>query len=78
MTFHEYDIMTNKISNLTQNNMQVATILEQKIADKLIAISKTDFNKFYRIGEMLYRRIARRQERIRLENDKIAKKLLDI
>lgn len=43
--------------------MTIATKLEEKIADRLIEISKTDYKKFYRISEMLIRRIARRQQK---------------
>lgn len=46
--------------------MPVATILEEKIADQLIKISKTNYKKFYRISEMLIRRIARRERKIYL------------
>ena len=67
MTFNEYDIILKKIINLTQKNMAVATILEEKIADRLIEISKTNYKKFYRISEMLIRRIARRENRLRLQ-----------
>lgn len=51
--------------------MPVATILEEKIADRLIEISKTskeNYKKFYRISEMLIRRIARRENRLRIQN----------
>lgn len=68
MTFNEYDIILKKIINLTKKNMQVATILEEKIADRLIEISKTNYKKFYRISEMLIRRIARRENRLRIQN----------
>lgn len=50
--------------------MPVATILEEKIADQLIKISKDskdNYKKFYRISEMLIRRIARRENRLRLQ-----------
>lgn len=43
--------------------MAVATISEEKIADRLIEISKTNYKKFYRISEMLIRRIARRERK---------------
>lgn len=55
--------MFKLIINLIKKNMPVATILEEKIADRLIEISKTDYKKFYRISEMLIRRIARRQQK---------------
>ena len=67
MTFNEYDIILKKIINLTEKNMPVATILEEKIADRLIEISKTNYKKFYRISEILIRRIARRENRLRLQ-----------
>ena len=70
MTFNEYDIILKKIINLTEKNMPVATILEEKIADRLIKISKDskdNYKKFYRISEMLIRRIARRENRLRLQ-----------
>ena len=70
MTFNEYDIILKKIINLTGKNMPVATILEEKIADRLIKISKDskdNYKKFYRISEMLIRRIARRENRLRLQ-----------
>ena len=70
MTFNEYDIILKKIINLTKKNMAVATILEEKIADRLIEISKIskdNYKKFYRISEMLIRRIARRENRLRLQ-----------
>lgn len=63
MTFNDYDIILKKIINLTNKNMTIATKLEEKIADRLIEISKTDYKKFYRISEMLIRRIARRQQK---------------
>lgn len=63
MTFNDYDIILRKIINLTNKNMTIATKLEEKIADRLIEISKTDYKKFYRISEMLIRRIARRQQK---------------
>lgn len=63
MTFNDYDIILIKIINLTNKNMTIATKLEEKIADRLIEISKTDYKKFYRISEMLIRRIARRQQK---------------
>lgn len=47
--------------------MPVATKIEEKIADRLIEISKTNYKKFYRISEMLIRRIARRENRQRLQ-----------
>jgi len=47
--------------------MPVATILEEKIADRLIEISKTNYKKFYRISEMLIRRIARRENKVFLK-----------
>lgn len=71
MTFNEYDIILKKIINLNKKNMPVATILEEKIADRLIEISKTskeNYKKFYRISQMLIRRIARRENRQRLQN----------
>lgn len=68
MTFYEYDIILKKIINLNKKNMPVATILEEKIADRLIEISKKNYKKFYRISEMLIRRIARRENRLRLQN----------
>lgn len=49
--------------------MKVSTIKEQQIADRLCEIAKTNYQKFHRIGEMLIRRVARRQERIRLQNE---------
>jgi hypothetical protein len=67
MTFNEYDIILKKIINLNQKNMPVATILEEKIADRLIEISKTNYKKFYRISEMLIRRIARRENKVFLK-----------
>lgn len=75
MTFNEYDIILKKIINLTQKNMAVATILEEKIADRLIEISKTNYKKFYRISEMLIRRIARRENRL-LEKENELKNLI--
>ena len=50
--------------------MAVATILEEKIADRLIEISKIsedNYKKFYRISEMLIRRIARRENKVFLK-----------
>lgn len=55
--------MFKLIINLIKKNMTIATKLEEKIADRLIEISKTDYKKFYRISEMLIRRIARRQQK---------------
>ena len=75
MSFNEYDIILKKIINLTQKNMAVATILEEKIADRLIEISKTNYKKFYRISEMLIRRIARRENRL-LEKENELKNLI--
>lgn len=69
MTFNKYDIILKKIINLNKKNMPVATILEEKIADQLIKISKTNYKKFYRISEMLIRRIARRENRLRLQKN---------
>ena len=57
--------------------MQVATILEEKIADRLIEISKTNYKKFYRISEMLIRRIARRENRFREKEDKLRNLILE-
>ena len=77
MTFNEYDIILKKIINLTKKNMAVATILEEKIADRLIKISKTNYKKFYRISEMLIRRIARRENRLREKEDKLRNLILE-
>lgn len=77
MTFNEYDIILKKIINLNKKNMPVATILEEKIADQLIKISKTNYKKFYRISEMLIRRIARRENRLREKEDKLRNLILE-
>lgn len=77
MTFNEYDIILKKIINLTQKNMPVATILDEKIADRLIEISKTNYKKFYRISEMLIRRIARRENRLREKEEKLKNLILE-
>ena len=77
MTFNKYDIILKKIINLTQKNMPVATIVEEKIADRLIEISKTNYKKFYRISEMLIRRIARRENRLREKEDKLRNLILE-
>jgi len=77
MTFNEYDIILKKIINLNKKNMPVATILEEKIAERLIEISKTNYKKFYRISEMLIRRIARRENRLREKEDKLRNLILE-
>jgi hypothetical protein len=41
--------------------MKISTEKEQRIADRLCEIADNNFEKFYRISEMLIRRIARRQ-----------------
>lgn len=80
MTFNKYDIILKKIINLTEKNMPVATILEEKIADRLIEISKIskdNYKKFYRISEMLIRRIARRENRLREKEDELKNLILE-
>ena len=60
--------------------MPVATILEEKIADRLIEISKTskeNYKKFYRISEMLIRRIARRENCLREKENKLKNLILE-
>lgn len=57
--------------------MPIATILEEKIADQLIKISKTNYKKFYRISEMLIRRIARRENCLREKENKLKNLILE-
>lgn len=57
--------------------MPVATKIEEKIADRLIEISKTNYKKFYRISEMLIRRIARRENCLREKEDKLKNLILE-
>jgi hypothetical protein len=46
--------------------MTIATKKEQEIIDQIINCD-ISFNRFEKISEMLFRRIARRQEKIRLK-----------